>query len=117
MFPKKNRINKRLFDDIIKNGSSIHGSFFVFKFLKNPKIKDFDPNKNFYISCVAPKSMVKSAVLRNKFKRKAYCAIKPLKIKGFAGIFIYKKGGLLIKTPDLTNDIYKIFTKAGFISK
>ncbi len=85
MLPKKNRINKKDFDTIFKEGFVIHSPIFMFKYKKS-----LDNMGHF--SFVAPKTVAKKAVTRNYLRRKGYNSLKNKDFPAIFGIFIYKKG-------------------------
>lgn len=69
-------------------------------------------------SAVAPKKVAKTAVLRNKIRRKTYSAIRPLynKLpKGTQAIFFAKVTFLKATQKEIENDIQAFFVKAGLI--
>lgn len=87
MINKSYRINKKEFDSIIKNGFSCNSSFFSLKFLENKeKISKF--------SVVVSKKVTKSAIFRNKTRRRVYSILKNeqknLKKQGFFMFFAKK---------------------------
>ena len=98
MLPKRKRLNKTLFEEIMKKGVIIHSPFFVFRYLKQ---------KTPQFAFVVPKSVAKSAVLRNKLRRQGYNTIKDLNLPSCAGIFFYKNP----KNLDFKGDILNIFKK------
>ena len=83
MFPQKKRVNKELFGKIIKTGATLSGSFFVFRFFNNSKMAQY--------AFVAPKSVARKAVARNKLRRRGYNALKLFPLKNSQGIFFYRK--------------------------
>ncbi len=70
MLPSKNRVNKTLFKEILKNGRSIHSPSFSFKYLNNP----ISTERQF--SVVVSKKVLKRAVDRNLLKRRIYSILK-----------------------------------------
>lgn len=85
MLSKNNRVNKALFNDIMKNGVVIHSPVFLFRY-----VKSFENKANF--AFVVPKAVARGAILRNKKRRQGYNSLKKHMIQGFSGIFFYKKG-------------------------
>ena len=87
----------------MKEGFFVAGSFFTFKYMaKKPS----------QYSVVAPKSMAKSAVLRNKLRRQGYNALSSLNIhKDIMGIFFYKKQAKMPIYKDIKDDIGLILSK------
>ena len=87
MLSKKNRVDKKLIDQIFKDGKFVNSPNLTFKFLNN---KDL-PNK---IAFIVPKTVSKKAVNRNLLRRRGYSILKKY-IKqfpsGISGAFIFSK--------------------------
>ena len=124
MLPKKRRVNKELFELIMKNGLIISGQFFVFRYLKPESTTTgvghlASQVSNtwgiYHLSCVAPKSVAKRAVDRNKLRRRAYLALGVFPIKQGSGILFYKKTGVSASAKELRDDIEFLLKKAYFI--
>jgi ribonuclease P protein component len=65
-----------------------------------------------------PKKVAKTAVERNKIRRRVYSVIKKVEsllITGKNSIFIMKAGSEKIGFEELTNEIKKIFVKSGLL--
>ncbi len=86
----------------MNKGVIIHSPFFIFRYLKQ---------KTPQYAFVAPKTFVKSGVLRNKLRRKGYNVLKTVDLPLCAGIFFYKKEGLQDKNLDFKGDILNILKK------
>lgn len=106
MLLKKNRVTKDTFNVIMNKGSVVYGSFFVFRYIKQE-----NPQYVFVVS----KKIAKTAVKRNSFRRKGYNIIKPYGLKNYAGIFFFKKEGLLANIDELRKDIDFLLKKAKII--
>jgi ribonuclease P protein component len=102
MLPKKKRITKEVFQNVMKNGKAFHGSFFLFRYI---------PYKIPQYAFVAPKNIFKNAVKRNKFRRFGYNTLAKYELKPTIGIFFYKKEALKVKKEDLEEDIVSILNK------
>lgn len=105
MLPKKNRANKKLVEQIWKDGKFVNSPNLIFKFLT-------DHNNEKRISFIAPKGIAKLAVKRNLLRRRGYSALgKHLKRipPGFSGVFIFKKP--LNSVLEIENEIKKILNK------
>jgi len=102
MLPKKKRINKKLFESVMKSPKVLQGSFFVFKYIKQTQPK---------YAFVVPKNICKIAVKRNKYRRIGFNILKNQDIKENFGIFFYKKEGLKTSKNNLENDIFSILNK------
>jgi len=102
MLPKKKRITKNTFQKIIEKGIVVHGSFFIFRYLKQ------EPPQ---FSFVAPKKIAKTAVLRNNLRRKGYNILRLHKLNSYAGVFFYKKEALIANQTEIKKDIELILKK------
>ncbi len=103
MLPKKNRADKKTVNTIFKEGKFINSPNFSFKFI---------PAKGQKISFIAPKSVSKLAVKRNKLKRLGYSILQKLPknvIPAVYGVFIFKKHQDDVSI--LEHDIKEIFSK------
>ena len=102
MLPKKKRVTKDLFQTIIKSGRVINSPFFIFRYIKQ--------NSQNY-AFVAPKKVAKTAVERNKLRRKGYNALSLLVKIPTAGIFFYKKEAKSATFKETKDDISNILNK------
>lgn len=87
MLKKENRISRREFNHIFKNGSFVPSKNIFLKFLINKGQKDKK------IAFTAPKDVSKKANKRNLLRRRGYLAIKSVFDhipQGFNGIFVFK---------------------------
>ncbi len=87
MLPRKNRVDKKGIDLIFKEGKSVASPNLTFKFIKTGK--NFSPRTSF----IAPKSVAKLAVMRNKLRRLGYRALtRHIKNfpSGLMGAFVFK---------------------------
>jgi ribonuclease P protein component len=82
MFSKKKRVTKELFQIIMKKGATLQAPLFVFRYI---------PSDEPHYAFVAPKSVAKNAVDRNKLRRQGYASLKSYPLKQCSGIFFYKK--------------------------
>ena len=86
MLKKKNKLSKKKFDFVFKNGENYHSNFLY--------LKKIVTNKNLEVSFVAPTKLFKKAVERNKIKRQGYNLFKknqPNIKEGGSLIFFIKK--------------------------
>jgi len=102
MLSKKKRVTKELFQTIMKVGGTLSGSFFVFRYIKQ---------NNPQYAFVAPKKVAKRAVDRNKLRRQGYNALRSFKLKGYAGIFFYKKQTKAVSFKDIKEEVGLILSK------
>lgn len=117
MLPKKNRTDKKLVEQIFKEGKFVNSPNLTFKFIKKDTLL-------LQVAFIAPKTVSKRAVDRNLLRRRGYDAFKkyihlfPLNV---AGVFVFGKksmeffGGRKNKTKNpfqnLENEIQKILSK------
>jgi ribonuclease P protein component len=86
MIPKKIRINRENFEIIMKKGRLLSLPLFSVRFLKNPI-------KSSHFSVVVSKKVAKTAILRNKIKRRIYSILNKNQPKDpYFIIFFAKKG-------------------------
>lgn len=107
MLPKKNRADKKAVERIFQEGSFINSSLLTFKFLVNQ-------GNQRKISFIAPKSVAKLAVQRNKLRRAGYSALKKYLLDfplGMVGVFVFKKheDNILIIENEIKNILHKIY--------
>jgi len=105
MLLKKNRVDKKLIDQIFKEGKFLNSPSFTFKFIKKSDL----PLK---ISFIAPKSVAKLAVKRNLLRRRGYSSLKKYFNQfpsGIVGVFIFKKA--VDSVLEIENEIKTILNK------
>lgn len=69
------------------------------------------------ISVTASKKVAKTAVLRNKLRRRAYAALRPLIPQvspGAAFLVSYLNANITVSIPELTEELREAFIKTGF---
>ncbi|MCX6735672.1 MAG: ribonuclease P protein component [Candidatus Parcubacteria bacterium] len=115
MFPKKNRITKTRFDELMKKGRVLHSPSFSLRYSKGLNVL---PRFAFVVS----KKVAKNAVDRNLLRRRGFSILRDLGIlkqenvwKGFFGTFFYKKEGKEMKIKELKKEIEEILRKVGKI--
>lgn len=113
MLPSNRRIERQFFSQIMANSKRYHSTSFV---LYQYQIKD-KPSTPSKFSFSVSKKILKSAVQRNKQRRRGYSIIKKY-IKsakpGFLCFFVYKKG-FLNDLSDLEKDIKGLLSQSGMI--
>jgi ribonuclease P protein component len=111
MIPKTSRISREDFEKVMKKGGFLNSSFFTFRFLENPL-------KSTHFSVVVSKKIAKTAVSRNKIRRRVYSIIKKhtkeLK-KPYFITFFAKKGVETAKFNEVEQDILKILEKSKIL--
>ena len=117
MFPKKNRVEKKLVEKIFKEGKFLNSPNLTLKFIKKEtKIPQF--------VFITPKTASKKAVVRNLLRRRGYSALQKyvhILPENMAGAFVFGKksleffGGRKNKTrnpiKNLEDEIEKILNK------
>jgi len=106
MLPKKKRVTRSVFQNIMDKGSVVSGSFFILRYLKQDTPQ---------YAVVAPKKIAKTAVKRNSLRRKGYNILRSYDLKSCAGILFYKKEALIASSIDIKKDIDLILKKAKII--
>ena len=106
MLPKKKRVTKNVFQNIMDKGNVVSGSFFILRYIRQD-IPQY--------AIVAPKKIAKTAVKRNSLRRKGYNLLRLYDLKSHAGIFFYKKEALVASPIDIKKDIEFILKKAKII--
>lgn len=113
MLPANRRLTTEFFDKTIA-GRSFHSPLFSLKVIlsaeKSPK------RTRFAVS--ASKKIFKTAVLRNRARRRTYAAVAsllPRIIDGFFAIILIKPEALELKQPELESALGNIFAKAGIM--
>ncbi len=109
MLPKYRRVTKSLFNQVIKEGKTLHGDLLYLRFVS----ESLDSYS--HIAFVAPKTVAKLAVDRNKLRRRGYSAVSSIEIKPIIGVFFFKKEAQkAFEKNDLEQDILNILRKIRF---
>ncbi len=103
MLPKKKRVTKEIFQNLMDGGKTFSTPLFLFRFDKSDLPK---------YAFVAPKGIFKSAVKRNKYRRIGYNIIRFISVRVGMGVFIYKKQALMATTEEIKENILFILKKA-----
>ena len=106
MLPKKKRVTKESFQDLMKEGKTFSTPLFLFYFKKNDSPK---------YAFVAPKGIFKSAVERNKWRRIGYNIVRLVPLNPGFGVFMYKKQAIKAKKEEIKADILFILKKTKFL--
>ena len=110
MLPHSQRISVHLFKDIMKKGEVLHSTFFIIRCVNSQE-------KSHYAVSVS-KKIAKTAVLRNKIRRRTYSIISQFlpRFKMNKKMIIIAKIGVEKMTIDsLKKEIEKIFVKSEFL--
>jgi ribonuclease P protein component len=115
MLPKKRRVNKGFFQKIMEGGYVIQGQFLIFRYLRPESARTILADSEVHLACVAPKNIAKSAVMRNKLRRRVYVILRPITISSGSGVFFYKKQGISASSQEIKEDIGFLLKKAHFV--
>lgn len=110
MLPRSKRVSIHRFLEIIKKGEVIHSSFFIMRFVKTVS------KSHFAVS--VPKKVAKTAVERNKIRRRVYSVLKNLipRLKHSNDVVLIMKGGSeRLSILDLEKKMYEAFVKSGLL--
>jgi ribonuclease P protein component len=114
MLRRSRRLTKGQFDETMIKGRVFHSPFFLARISET---KDLSLSK---IAAVAPKKIAKTAVTRNRARRRIYAAVQPLVLAGLnpgVHIILIAKAPLLMadKIGDISVEIKALFVKAGLM--
>jgi ribonuclease P protein component len=105
MLPSKKRLNKKEFDRFFVSGKRLHSPSLMLV---------YTPAASFHASAVAPKKIFKTAVSRNKFRRRIYDIYeRMLREKALTGICITiaKGGAEKLDYPTLKTELSSLVLK------
>jgi len=110
MAKKRKRVTRKIFDLILKTGKTYHQPLFSLHILYTQENVD-------RIACVVPKKTEKSAVIRNKLRRRCYNTLYKLLInnKPFLGILFIKPRSKHLPYKLFKKEITTILKKAGIL--
>ena len=110
MFPKGHRVTTSDFDLVMKQGHVFHAPHFTLRLIREKGL-----TKSLF-SVVAPKSVAKLAVIRNRLKRQMREAlklsIKNISIPGYMALLFAKKGVRELSYEQMKAEIQEICHKA-----
>lgn len=112
MFAKGTRVTTEEFDVVMKQGRIFHVPHFTLRLIEEKGL-----TKSLF-SVVAPKSVTKLAVSRNKLKRQMRVALKGAiqpDLKGYKGILFAKKGVTILPYSQIKDEIVYLVKKAGIL--
>lgn len=112
MLPKKRRIPRKLFSELLVNSRYVNSPNFSLRFKIGQSIKETR------IGVTVSKKVSKSAVVRNTIRRRAYSSISNLVPKVSHGLFLFvaKAGAEKLKGENLTNELQKLLIQSGQLS-
>jgi ribonuclease P protein component len=111
MLKKSSRLTTKQFNEVMQNGKVFHTPFFTARF------HSID-TRPVGMAAVAPVKIAKTAVLRNRVRRRIYSAVKPFieNISGCRIILIAKPPLLKDESMDvIRGDLRGLFVKAGVL--
>ncbi len=122
MIPKNQRISRENFEIIMKKGGLTNSGLFSLRFLKNLPAQDRTdlegPENTTHFSVVVSKKVAKTAVLRNKIRRRGYSVLgkmrKSLNNPYFIILFA-KKGAEKATFAETEAQILEILKKAKLV--
>lgn len=115
MLPKNRRISKKDFSHILSRGKRLNSEHFLLYIAPIPD----GPSPKSRISFSVSKKVSKTAVERNRQRRRAYSAIGKYieKIKdGYFLFFSFKKGGDKLKIHTIDNEVSELLSAASMLS-
>lgn len=111
MLSKGRRLSTKEFDLVVKTGREIYSPFFTVKYI---------PASSFKFSPAAPKKTFKTAVSRNRTRRRIYAAVReiisPKKTNPNMIVLIVKKDITEIDSPHLVRALQELFVQARLIT-
>lgn len=110
MLKKTQRLTTPLFTEVMTKGKVIHSPLFILRIMKYGQISR--------ISVTVSKKVAKTAVERNKIRRRTYSVVHklhPTLLPGFATVLIAKQPVSSVGMPTLEKDIKEIFVKSGLL--
>jgi len=111
MLSKADRLSIKEFNTVVKTGRETHSPLFSIRYV---------PANRFKFSPTAPKSTFKTAVLRNRTRRRIYAAarkvISETTLKPNMVVLIVKRDISHIESPQLVSLIRDLFVQARLIA-
>ena len=112
MLPSSQRLSVEQFNSVMEKGRVSHSSVFLMRSLKDAS---FGKPK---ISVVVPQKIAKTAVSRNRYRRKMYEAVQviyPSLSDGFRAIVFAKSTILDLEFAVIAKEMKEIFVKSGLL--
>lgn len=114
MLSKKQKVNKKLFEEVFNEGRVFHSDFL---YLKISLLENKSDKSKFAFTI--SKKIAKKASDRNLIKRRGFAILRENKeniLNGFVIIFFTKKGIEKLKYTDFKNEVILLLKKANLIS-
>ncbi len=110
MLPSSKRLSTPLFKKVMEEGKIFHSPLFLARLLKVEGVNRF--------SVAVPKKIAKTAVERNKIRRRFYSALRPLDPKispSVQGVFIVKAPVIKSSLAEISSELKSFFVKIGLM--
>ncbi len=111
MLNRSSRLTTKQFNEAMKNGKVVHSTFFIARIQS--------PTPSFRAAAVAPVKIAKTAVVRNRSRRRIYAAVRSLSLPASAKahVILIAKSPLLIDdgSDAMRADLRSLFVKAGLL--
>lgn len=99
MLPKSKRVERRLFKPLLESKRAAHSPHFSLRSASSESAR---------ASVSVSKKVSKSAVVRNKVRRRVYSALRDMEMPRRMLLFIAKPGAEKVKGEALTNELEKL---------
>lgn len=112
MPPKNRRLKKESIIKILQQGRYCRGQNISLKYI-------IDPKQPASFAFIVPAKITKSAVSRNKLKRRGRAIVfkfLPRIKEGCLALIFFEKGSTTMKFPELEKEIAKLLQKTGFLN-
>lgn len=113
MLPKKRRVGKELFPDVLNKSKSFYGDSMSLR------VFSVGYSNETRFSFVVSKKVSNKAVKRNFLKKRGYSVIKDISVninKGFVCVFFFKKSALTLSYVDLKKEISSLLKKSRVLN-
>ncbi len=119
MLPKRQRLTKHMIESLFKNSRRVKTSRFLISYGTLPQSETGKTLISPCISMVVSKKVAKTAVLRNRLRRKGYASVAPLvsKIKPNMAILVtFQDSKADFQNADMTAELDGAFKKVNLYS-
>ncbi len=111
MLSRSQRVTTKEFEEVLQKGRVAHSPLFVIRFSQGGEGAA-------RVAAVAPQKIAKTAVIRNKTRRKVYAIVHGLSAQlksGLTIIIFAKQPALAAKPAELKEALQGVFVKAGVL--
>ena len=112
MFSRTARVSVEKFNQVLEKGRVVHSPFFVLRFISN----DVGPKAR--LAAIAPQKTFRTAVSRNRTRRRIYEAVKPFyeQLPQHCTLLVFAKNPAgTASFVDLKKALKELFVKAGLM--